>query len=65
MKKNNPDMSYERAYMATEGNEYFTDILDHLNEYQNRHDHILSTKNLKEAALHVDPAGLTMDRRWL
>ena len=25
--RNNPDASYERAYRATEDNEYFTDIL--------------------------------------
>ena len=30
--RNNPDVSYERAYMATSGDEYFTDMLDHLNE---------------------------------
>ena len=35
--RNNPDVSYERVYMATSGNEYFTDILDHLNEYQDHH----------------------------
>ena len=29
--RNNPDMSYEIAYMATSDNEYFTDIIDHLN----------------------------------
>ena len=27
-RRNNPDVSYERVYMATEGNEYFTDIRD-------------------------------------
>ena len=25
--RNNPDVPYERAYMATSGNEYFTEIL--------------------------------------
>ena len=35
--RNNPDMSYERAYMDTEGNEYFMDILDHLKKYQDHH----------------------------
>ena len=51
--RKNTDMSYERAYMATEGNEYFTDIIDHLNEYQDRHLQRLSIKNLKEAVLRV------------
>ena len=37
--------------MATEGNEYLTDILDHLNEYQDRHVQRLSSKNFKEAVL--------------
>ena len=31
--RNNPDVSYERAYMATEGNEDFTDIFDTLKKY--------------------------------
>ena len=39
--------------MATEYNEYFTDILDTLNEYQDRHGQRLSNKNLKEAVLRV------------
>ena len=51
--RNNPDVSYERAYMATEGNEYFTDILDTLNKYQDRHGQRLSSKKLKEAVLRV------------
>ena len=29
--RNNPDMLYEIAYMATLGNEYFTNVLDRLN----------------------------------
>ena len=49
--RKNTDMSYERAYMATEGNEYFTDIIDHLNRYQDRHGQRLSSKKLKEAVL--------------
>ena len=48
-----PDVSYERAYMATSGNEYFTDILDDLNEYHDRHGQRLSSKNIKEAVLCV------------
>ena len=39
--------------MATEDNEYFTDIIDTLNTYQDRHSKILSSKNLKEAVLRV------------
>ena len=35
--RNDPDVSYERAYMATEGDENFTDILDTLNKCQDRH----------------------------
>ena len=50
---NNPDVSHERAYMATEGNEYFTDIIDHLNGYQDHHGQILSCKNPKEAVICV------------
>ena len=34
--RNNPDVSYDRAYMATSGNEYFTYIIDHLKEYHDR-----------------------------
>ena len=51
--RNNPDVSYERAYMATSCNEYFTDILDHLNGYQDCHGQRFSSKNLKEAVLRV------------
>ena len=39
--------------MATEDNEYFTDILDTLNEYQDLHGQSLSSKKLKEALLRV------------
>ena len=45
--RNNPDVPYKRAYMDTLGNEYFTDIPDHLNEYHDRQGQILSSKNLK------------------
>ena len=51
--RNNPDVSYERTCMATEDNEYFTDILDTLNEYQDRQGQRLSSKKLKEALLRV------------
>ena len=50
---NNPDMSYDRSYMATEGNEYFTNILDHLTKYQDCHGQRLSSKKLIEAVLRV------------
>ena len=46
-------MSYERVYMATTGNKYLTEILEHLNEYHDRHGQILSIKNIKEGILHV------------
>ena len=39
--------------MATEENEYFTDILDTLNRYQDCHGQRLSSKKLKEAVLRV------------
>ena len=51
--RNNPGVSCERACMATGYNEYFTDVLDTLNEYQDRHDQSLSSKKLKEALLCV------------
>ena len=51
--RNNTDVSCERACMATEDNEYFTDILDTLNKYQDRHGQILSSKKLKEAVRRV------------
>ena len=50
---NNPDVSCERVYMATEENEYSTDIIDTLNKYQDRHGQRLSSKKLKEAVLCV------------
>ena len=52
-RRNNPDVSYERAHMATEGNEYFTDIIDALNKYQDRHGQRFSSKHPKEAVLRV------------
>ena len=51
--RNNPDVSCERACMATEDNEYFTDILDTLNEYQYRRGQRLSSKKLKVAVLCI------------
>ena len=39
--------------MATEDIEYFTDILNTLKKYQDRHGQRLSSKKLKEAVLRV------------
>ena len=39
--------------MTTEDNVYFTDILDTLNEYQDRHVQRLSSKKLREAVRRV------------
>ena len=39
--------------MATERDEYFTEILDNLNKYNDSHGQILSSKNLKEAVFRV------------
>ena len=46
-------MPYERAYIASSGNEYLTDILDHLNKYHDRHGQRLASKHLKEAVIRV------------
>ena len=48
--RNNTDVSCERACMATEDNEYFSNILDTLLEYQARHGQRLSSKKLKKAS---------------
>ena len=39
--------------MDTESNEYFTEIIDTLNKYQDRHGQRLSSKKLKETVLRV------------
>ena len=41
------------SHMATEDNEYFTDILDTLNEYQDRHGQRLSSKKLRESVRRI------------
>ena len=51
--RKNPDVSCERACMATEDNEYFIDIIDTLNRYQDRHGQRFSSEKLKEAVLRV------------
>ena len=50
---NNPDVSYGRAYITTSGDEYFTDIFDHLNKYHDHHGQRLSSIKLKEGVLSV------------
>ena len=49
VEKNIPDVSCERACMATVDNEYFSDILFTVIEYQDHHGQRLSSKNLREA----------------
>ena len=39
--------------MATERDEYFTDMLDHINKYNDRRSQAFSSKNIKEAILRV------------
>ena len=39
--------------MVTERDEYFTEMLDYLDKYNDRHGQRLSSKNLKEAVLRV------------
>ena len=51
--RNNPGVSCERACMDNVDNEYFTDILDTLNEYQDRHGQRLSSKKLREAVRRI------------
>ena len=55
--RNNPDLSCERECMDTEDNEYFTEILDTLNEYQYCHGQRFSSKNLREAVHRVMDEG--------
>ena len=57
VEENNPDVSCERARMDTGYNEYFTDILDTLKKYQDRHGQRFSIKKLKEAVLRVMDEG--------
>ena len=51
--RNNPDVSCDRSCMATEDNEYFSDIIDTLKRCQDRHGQRLPSKKLKEAVLRV------------
>ena len=45
------DVSYKRAYMAIPKEEYFTEMLDHLNEYNNRHGQRLFSKKIRDAVI--------------
>ena len=47
------DVPYERAYMATPKEEYFTEMLDHLNKYNDHHGQQLSSKNLQDSVIRV------------
>ena len=40
------DVSYERACMATQKEEEFTEMLDHLNKYNDRHNQQFPVKKL-------------------
>ena len=51
--RNKPDVSYKKAYRSTERHEYFTEMLEHLNEYNDLHGQIFPVKNLKEDVLQV------------
>ena len=52
-RRDNPDVQCERACMANVNNDYFSDVLDTLNEYQDRHGQRLSSKKLREAVGRV------------
>ena len=47
------DVSYERAYMANPKEEYFKEMLDQLNEYNELHGKQLSSKKHQVAVLRV------------
>ena len=51
--RKNPDVSCERAFMDIECNEYFTDVLDTLNKYQDHQGQRLSSKKLREDVRRV------------
>ena len=51
--RDNPDVQCEKACMANVDNEYFSDVLDTLNKYQDRHGQRLSSKKLREAVRRV------------
>ena len=47
--RDNPDVQCERACMANVDNDYFPEVIDTLNEYQDRHSQRLSSKKLRES----------------
>ena len=51
--RDNPDVQCERACMANVYNVYFSDILDTLNKYRDRHGKRLSSKKIREAVGRV------------
>ena len=51
--RDNPDVQCERACMANVDNDYLSDVLDTLNEYQDRHGQRFSGKKLREAVGRV------------
>ena len=51
--RDNPDVQWERTCMANVDNDYFSDVLDTLNKYRDRHGKRLSSKKLREDVGHV------------
>ena len=51
--RNNTDLSCERECMANVDKEYFSDIIDTLNIYQDHHGQRLFRKKLREAVRRV------------
>ena len=47
------DVSYKKACMANPKEEYFSEILDHLNKHNHCHGKPLSSKNLREAVIRA------------
>ena len=47
------NVSYKRAFMATPKEEYFTEMLDHLNKHNRCRSKPLSSKKLLEAVIRV------------
>ena len=47
------DVSYERAYMATQKEKYFSEMLDYLNNYNEQHGDQFSSEKLQDAVIRV------------
>ena len=47
------DVSYKRMYMTTSKEEYFTEMLDHINEYNERYGKLFPSKKLLEDVFRV------------